>query len=137
MSRFVVRQTNHPQEDLTRNWSSFAGGFGNGEIAGTSFSSAEAFAAYWEKNCDDLGAAPEVRFHPYHEGFVEVHYEGLGAWALDAETLEEAMIEATEVLNQRGGLAWTDEAGDGQFMAGEVVAFHEVSEGLYVFELND
>lgn len=136
MPRFAVRETNHAAADLTRNWSSFAGGFGNGDITGLTFTTAEAFVAYWDKNFSDF-AAPQVRYHPAHEGFVEVHYEGLGAWALDAETVEAALLEAVEVSEYRGFLACTDDAGDGHFMASEVVAYHEVREGLYVFELND
>ena len=132
---FVARETNHPEADLARNWSSPTGGFSYGDMTGFTFDSAEAATAYWNANLSDLGAAPTFRFHPAYNSFTEVHYEGMGAWNLDAETLEEAMVEATQHEQLAGGLTVTCGAGDGHFMANEVVSFHKVYEGLYVFEI--
>jgi hypothetical protein len=53
---------------------------------------------------------------------------------LEAETLEEAIEEAASFGD---GLACTSEKGDGHFFAHEVVSFHEVFPGRYVFELKD
>lgn len=129
---FVVRETSHPEADLARNWSSPTGGFSYGEMNGFTFASAEEATAYWNANLSDLGAAPAFRFHPAYNSFTEVHYEGLGAWNLEAETLEEALKEAAE---QAWGLTVNSEAGDGHFMAADVVSFHKVREDLYVFEI--
>lgn len=129
---FVVRETNHPEADLARNWSAPVGGFSDGELVGMSFASAEEAKAYWTARYEGAVAAPAFRLHPAYEGFVEVHYEGLGAWLLEAEALEEAVAEAGAMNIDFVG---TMEAGDGHFMASDVVSFHQVREGLYVFEI--
>jgi hypothetical protein len=129
---FVVRETSHPEADLARNWSSPTGGFSNGEMCGTSFASAEAAKAHWDAFYQDDVPAPDFRFHPAYGSFTEVHYEGLGAWNLEAETLEEAIAEATTC---EWGLTVNSGAGDGHFLANEVVSFHKVREDLYVFEI--
>lgn len=125
---FVVRDTFHPQEDLNRNWSSFAGGWDN-ELAGRRFND-EDEAAIADENVS--GSRREYRFHPAYCSFVCVHYEGLGAFMLNAETIEEALSEAAEIND---GLACTMDAGDGHFFAEDVITFHKVREGRYVFEL--
>ena len=127
---FVVRDTDHPQEDLDRNWSSFAGGWDN-SLSGMSFETveqakeADLSEAEWNTDC-------EYRFHPAFDGFVKVHYEGLGAFVLESETLESAIEEAN---NYEDGLAVTMESGDGHFYAQDVVSFHKVREGRYIFEI--
>ena len=128
MATFVVRDTFHPEQDLKRNWSAPAGGWDN-ELGGMGFETEEEAA---NKDIEINGARREYRFHPAYDGFVLVHYEGLGAYILKAETLEEAIQEAT---NAGEGLAVTMEAGDGHFYAEDVIAFHQVREGRYIFEL--
>lgn len=126
---FVVRDTNHPQEDLDRNWSSLVCGFSS-ELAGRVFDSKEAAE---EAEIEYFGQVEhEFRFHPAFNSFVEVHYEGLGAWSLDAETLEEAISEAEKTEDL---LATTMGTGDGHFFAEDVVSFHKVREGRFVFEI--
>ena len=128
---FVVRDTNHAQEDLDRNWSAFASGSCNGELGGSTEDEAK------ENYASQIGIeAHEVeckfKFHPAYSKFVAVHYEGLGAYYLESETLEEAIKEANEYAD---GLAVTMESGDGHFFAEDVVSFHKVREGRYIFEI--
>lgn len=125
---FVVRDTWHPEADLKRNWSSFAGGWDN-ELGFTAFETAEKAA---EADMEVSGQKRTYRYHDKYQGFVCVHYEGLGAWALDAETLEEAIEEAKTKMQ---GLAETTEAGNGHFFAEDVVSYHQVHEGRWVFEV--
>ncbi len=128
---FVVRDTNHPQEDIARNWSSFAGGFCD-ELAGSDFQTIEEAE---EAETNLYGCVEhEYRYHPAYACFVQVDYEGLGAFALEAETLESALIEANDYEEN---LAVCTEAGDGEFQAHEVIAFHEVRPGRWIFELED
>ena len=125
---FVVRDTDHPMEDLQRNWSAFAGGSCNGEDGGAT--PQEAAEAYEDHNGSSFGG--DFRHHPAHGECVAVDYEGLGAFYLESETVEEAINEATSF---REGLAECMESGDGHFDAAECVAFHKVSDGRYIFEL--
>ena len=128
---FVVRDTNHPEDDLSRNWSSFAGGSCNGEEGGkTAEEARENFARHLGIEISEVSYV--FRYHPAYGEYVAVHYEGLGAWMLDAESLESALEEAASVED---GLAFTWEAGDGKFFAEDVVSFHKVREGKYVFEI--
>lgn len=96
------------------------------------FASAEDAGAKWDAVYKGEVAAPSFRFHPAYGSFVEVHYEGLGAWCLDADTLGDALTEAADMDKDFTG---TMEAGDGHFLAAEVVAFHQVRAGLYIFEV--
>lgn len=128
---FVVRDTNHPEADIKRDWSSFLGGFCD-ELAGSEFSTIEEAE---EAEIKLYGHVEhEYRFHPAYNAFVQVDYEGLGAFELQAETLEEALIEADEYESD---LAVCTESGDGQFYGEEVISFHKVREGRYIFELED
>lgn len=128
---FVVRDTEHPQEDLNRNWSAFAGGSANGELGGSTEDEArENYASQIGIEANEVDC--EFRFHPAYGEFVAVHYEGLGGYVLDSETLEEAIKEADEYME---GLAVTMESGDGHFYAEDVVSFHKVREGRYIFEI--
>ena len=128
---FVVRDTDHPEEDLKRNWSSFAGGSVSGESGGSTEEEAkEEYASFLGIEPDEVDV--EFRYHPAYDKFVAVHYDGLGAFTLDSETLEDAIKEADEYQDQ---LAVTTEAGDGHFYANQVVSFHKVREGRYIFEL--
>jgi len=128
---FVVRETDHPQEDLKRNFSSPLSGWDN-ELADLAFSTAEEAA---EKDMQVNGGTPrDYRYHPAYDGYVVVHYDGLGAWVLEASTLEEAIEEAKNIDS---GLACTTEAGDGHFYAEDVINYYEVESGLYVFEIKD
>ena len=128
MTTYVVRDTFTPELDLSRNWSSFVGGSINGEATGST--EKEAVENYISQN----GCEPENEYR-YHNGlkaFAPVHYEGLGAFLLESENLDGAMLEA---LNFDGCLATTMGAGDGHFYADEVVSFHKVNEYRYIFEL--
>ena len=128
---FVVRDTDHPQEDLDRNWSAFAGGSCNGELGGSNEDEArENYAAQIGIEANEVDG--DFRFHPAYGEFVIVHYEGLGAYVLEAELLEEAVQEAN---NYKDGLAVTMESGDGHFFAEDAVSFHKVREGRYIFEV--
>jgi len=128
---FIVRDTDHPQEDLDRNWSAFASGSCNGELGGENEEEAK------HNYASQIGIEPnevdnEFRFHPAYNEFVAVHYEGLGGYSLDAETIEEALKEADKYME---GLAVTMESGDGHFYAQDVISFHKVREGRYIFEI--
>jgi hypothetical protein len=128
---FVVRDTFHPEADLERNWSAFASGSCNGELGGSTEEEARLnFASQIGIESDEV--ENEFRFHPAYGEFVAVHYEGLGAYILDASTLEEALAEAN---NYQEGLAVTMESGDGHFYAQDVVSFYKVREGRYIFEI--
>lgn len=130
---FVVRDTFHPEADMERNWSAFAGGSCNGEVGGST--EEEAKANYANHLCIEINEVDcEFRFHPAYMEYVAVHYEGLGAFALDANTLEGAMNEAD---NYEEGLAVTMDAGDGHFYAEDVVSFHKVRDGRYIFEIKN
>lgn len=129
MPTFVVRDTFHPAEDLKRNWSTPAGGWDN-DLGGMSF---DTFKEAADADVKASGQEREYRYHPAYNGFVLVHYDGLGAYALSAETLEEAIKEAADTHD---GLAVTMEKGDGHFYAEDVVAFYKVREGRYIFEIN-
>jgi len=126
---FVVRDTYHPEEDLKRNWSATMSGHSVADLIGDEFSTKEeAIEAY-----TDFGQGyKDFRYHPAHNSFVPVHYEGLGAWMLDAETLEEALVEAAGFGDD---LACTSESGNGHFYAQDCVSFHQVRKGKYVFEI--
>lgn len=128
---YVVRDTSHPQEDLNRNWSAFASGSCNGELGGeTEKEAKENYASQIGINVEEVDC--EFRFHPAYNEFVAVHYEGLVGYVLDSENLEDALIEAD---NYEDGLAVTMEQGDGHFFAEDVVSFHKVREGRYIFEI--
>lgn len=128
MPTFVVRDTNHPVEDLKRNWSAFAGGSCNGELGGAT--EEDARENYESHNGNSSGI--NFKFHPAYGEFVAVDYEGLGAFELEAETLEDAIEEAAKFRND---LATCMEAGDGHFDANDCASFYKVREGRYVFEL--
>lgn len=128
---FVVRDTDHPQEDLDRNWSAFASGSCNGELGGLTEEKAKAnYASQIGIESDEVDC--EFRFHPAYSEFVAVHYEGLGAYVLEAESLDEAIQETNDYED---GLAVTMGSGDGHFYAQDVVSFHKVREGRYIFEI--
>lgn len=128
---FVVRDTFFPEEDLKRNWSSFVGGSENGEEgADNAIQAAENYANHIGISIEDVSI--EFRYHPAYDQYVGVHYEGLGAWCLDSETLEEALEEA---YNENENLATTMEAGSGHFFANQVVSYHKVRDGRYLFEV--
>lgn len=129
---FVVRDTDHPAEDLERNFSSVMGGFDHEVFMGRTFATEEELRqAYIDAFGEDY-RTPKLRYHPAHESFVPVHYEGLGAFQLQSDTLEDALIEANEYEDD---LACTSEMGDGHFYSYQVVSYHKVREGRFVFEL--
>jgi hypothetical protein len=128
---FVVRDTDHAQEDLERNWSSFSGGSCNGELGGSTEENARASYAF-EIGVESDEVDCDFRFHPAYGQFVVVHYEGLGGYALEAQTTEEALKEADKYMDS---LAVTMGAGDGHFCAEDVVSFQKVREGRYIFEI--
>ena len=128
---YVVRDTDHPQEDLNRNWSAFAGGSVNGEEGGETAEEAKInLASQTDIELDEV--TNEFRYHPAYAKFVAVHYEGIGAYMLDSETLGEAMKEADEY---KEGLAVIMGPGNGHFFAEDVVNFYKVKDGRYIFEI--
>jgi len=128
---FVVRDTNHPEEDLKRNWSAFAGGSENGESGGeTEEEARHNYASHLGIDVSEVDG--EFRYHPAYEEYVKVHYSGLGAFQLDAENLQDALQEADEYEDD---LAVCTERGDGHFFAADCVSFHKVREGRYIFEI--
>ncbi len=128
---FVVRDTDHPREDLDRNWSAYSGGSMNGESGGSTEEEArENYASHFGIEANEVDC--EFRFHPAYGEFVAVHYPGLGGYVLASETLEEAIKEADEYEK---GLAVTMDSGDGHFYAEDVVSFHKVRDGRYIFEI--
>jgi hypothetical protein len=129
---FVVRDTYHPEEDLKRNWSATISGWDIEDMVGNIYETEEEARQAWEEGREDNMIKRTFRFHPAHNSFVPVHYEGLGAWLLDAETLEEAIEEAATYGDD---LACTSESGNGHFYAENVVNFHQVREGKFVFEI--
>jgi hypothetical protein len=130
-TRFVVRETSHPAEDLKRNWSAPCGGFST-EMAGLKFNNEEDAITYYEHFFESK-CPFEFRFHPAYNSFVEVHYEGLGAWELNADNISEAIEEAKKFKQ----CAVTMDAGSGHFCAQDVVSFTMVSEGKYIFEIKN
>jgi hypothetical protein len=125
-TQFVVRDTFHPAEDISRNWSSFSGGY---DEYGNVFNSTEDARNWYESEGLKMH---EFRYHPAYNRIAPVHYEGLGAWALDSETLENAIKEASEMEDL---LACTMESGNGHFYAYQVISYHEVREGRWVFQV--
>ncbi|GIV35340.1 MAG: hypothetical protein KatS3mg031_2875 [Chitinophagales bacterium] len=136
--RYVVRYSLDPAKDLERNWSTFAGAeceFGPFSYpAETEDEAREEYAAY-------IGISPEevtkeFRWHNGLNSYAQVHYEGLGAWELNANTLEEAVAEA-KGMNE-SDMWCTTGAGTGHFFASEVVAYIKVpnKENLYIFILD-
>lgn len=136
MSIFVLRDTNYPAEDLKRNWSAFAGGSCNGEEGGVTADEArENFANQIGVDCSDV--ENEFKFHPAYNEFVAVDYEGLGAFELEAETLEEAIEEAKAEYTQSESLACCVESGSGHFYAEDCISFHKLSDSRYIFEVSE
>jgi len=138
--KFVARATSHPQEDLDRNWSAPMGGIFNGDfhICDT----LEECREMWEVYYGDYNDAPKFpeskfRFHPAYNGFVEVHYEGLGAYALEAETLKEAQKEVTLRFKKADEIGCIDDAGDGHFYANDCTNFFSTAiEDIYIFQID-
>jgi hypothetical protein len=128
-SYFVVRDTDHPEDDLKRNWSSFLGGWDN-ELGGIAFDSEEE-AAEADMNVNG-GERRTYRYHPAYDGYVLVHFDGLGAYALDSDNLNDALKEAKDFEDD---LNITMEQGNGHFYANQVISFHKVKDGRYVFEI--
>ena len=128
---YVVRDTDYPQEDLNRNWSAYAGGSCNGESGGDTADNAKfQYASQIEIESDEVDC--QFRFHPAYGEFVAVHYEGIGAYMLDSDTLGEAIKEADEY---KEGLAVIMGPGNGHFFAEDVVNFYKVRPGRYIFEI--
>lgn len=126
---FVIRESLDIEKDLSRNWSSFCGGGADGPICGET--EAEAIAQWCEWTDQPAEDAPEMRFHNGIQGWCEYHYDGLGAWEMEAETEEEAIAEATG----QSGLASTMEEGSGHFFAEQVKKWHRVGDNIYIIEL--
>ncbi len=129
---FVVRDTNHPVEDLVRDWSSYSGGWDNGLVGCGFDTEEEAINEFIEEEGDS--DIPEMRFHPAYNGFVCVHYEGLGAFQLDAKNVKDAIKEA-DFLSKKNELVCCDYEGTGHFESYQVVSFHKVRDGRYIFEI--
>ena len=130
MPYYVVRDTDHPQEDLERNFSCFLGGSENGEENGqTEDEAREKYASHLGVELSDI-EDKEFAYHPAHEAFCVIGYHGLGAFELEAETLKEALTEAN---NYEDNLAVCTGSGSGHFFASKCISFHKVREGRYIF----
>lgn len=140
-TRFVVRATEHIEEDLKRNWSAPLGGSFHGDFCDRYFDSPEdAAEAYNKYFWSEEYKANMFAFHPAYNTFVQIHYYGLGAWEIEgAATME----EAEQLLRENHGgyynnpemLACTDGKGDGHFYAEDVVRYKEIKEGLFLIEV--
>jgi len=134
---YFVRQTNHPEADLHRNWSAPVGGALEGESLGNT--PEESFELYLEHHgLDDadederqaaLKNAPEYRWHDAYQAYAQVHYEGLGGWLLNAEDVQSAMAEASRCSRN---LTECSDEGDG-FHAERVEAYYHVIDDIYIF----
>jgi len=132
-SYFVVRCTEHPAEDLERNWSAACGGFLNPNYFEPDCETREEADLAISESIENGYTPSEMRFHGAYDAFVEVHYEGLGAWELDAENLEEAIEEA---MNTNGvDLVCTLGSGNGHFYKEDCLSYIQVSENIYIFEI--
>ena len=128
---FVVRDTEYPEEDLKRNWSAFSGGSCNGESGGdTEDEARDNYASHLGVDANSVDV--EFRYHDAYCEFVAVHYEGLGAFFLEADNVEDAIKEASEY---KDNLAVTMTEGNGHFYAEDAVRFWKVRDGRYVFEI--
>jgi len=131
---YAVRCTEHPDEDLERNWSAACGGFLSPN--------------YFEPHCETKEEADraieeaikkgdytpnEMRFHGAYDAFVEVHYEGLGAWELNSENIEDAIEEAKKTNGV--DLVCTLDSGSGHFHKSECLSYTKISDNIYIFEI--
>lgn len=136
--KYVARCTNHPAEDLQRNWSAPLGGIFNGDF--WVCETIEEAREMWENYYGEDREFPEsqFRFHPAYDGIVQVDYEGLGAWELDAETLEEAIAEAIETFGgDPTSMACVMGRGTGHFYASQCEGYYETGiNELYIFAIN-
>lgn len=132
---FVARYTNHPAEDLQRNWSAPIGGFFDQDL--TAFETEEQIIEQYVRHYGEDNI-PTFRFHPAYGGFVQVDYEGLGAYRLYVDTLEEAIADAEETFGSDPcNMYMCAGAGTGHFYANQCVGYYETNvEGLYIFEIN-
>lgn len=144
--KFVARATDHPQEDLNRNWSAVLGGVANEDFyVCESLEEAEAmwgkyygFDKYEDAAETNPFRASDWGYHPLYEGWVQIHYLGLGAYRLEASNLDDAINEAVErfgddVYGMAGIIDW----GDGHFYASDCVGYHAAGlEGLWVFVIS-
>lgn len=145
--RYVARATNHPKEDLERNWSAVIGGLSNPDFH--ICSSIEEAREMWNKyyRIDEYRVSKETNrfkeeewgYHPAYGGFVQVHYMGLGGYLLEAGDLEEAISEATERFgNDVFGMACVLDRGTGHFYSDACRAYYPAGpEGLWIFEVYD
>lgn len=143
--KYVARATNHPQEDLDRNFSSVIGGLSNEDFHVCE--SLEEAEAMWGKyyGFDVYESASKINpfdesdwgYHEAYGGYVEIHYRGLGGYELDAESLEEAIEEAEKKYGgDVWGMACVVDSGSGHFYAEDCKSFHRTGiEGLWIFEI--
>jgi len=134
---YFIRQTNHPEADLQRNWSAPVGGSLEGESLGQT--AAKSLELYLEHHgLDDadederqtaLKNAPEYRWHDAYQAFAQVHYEGLGGWLLNAQDLQSAIVEANRCSRN---LTECSDEGDG-FFADRVEGYYHVKDDIYIF----
>lgn len=153
--RYVVRFTFDPKKDLKRNWSTFANAeceFGPIHSPKNKYQARMGVASWLgiDRKEIEIHDTPrgfmlvnehltrpiEFRWHNGLKCYAQVHYEGLGAWELNANTLEEAIAEATNIENE-WFLPCTFDEGDGHFYASEVVGYVKVpgKEHTYIFIL--
>jgi hypothetical protein len=83
-----------------------------------------------------VGEFPDFEYHPLYNGYVPVHYWGLGAYELDANNWKDAIEEAREKYGDYPeDLTLTMDSGDGHFFSNEVIDYKKASDRLYVFQL--
>lgn len=138
---YVARYTTDPSGDIARGWSAW---MSDGWT--TEREALEAVARMLPAYSDYSEAYPDlsdeevvalildreeldVRYHPTLRRWYHVHHEGLSCWPLEAESDEEAIVEA------RGAdLSWS---GFGAATVGAVRLVGHVTGELYVFETTD
>jgi hypothetical protein len=134
---YVARYTNHPAEDLARNWSANIEGVNDPALS--ICDTLEQAAKNWEKVYGDLDGFDESewRFHPAFNCLAQVDYEGLGAYSLTAQTLEEAFMEVEcRFSNDPYEMVMCSGAGTGYFSADNCIGYHATNdESVWIFEI--
>lgn len=143
--KYIARATNHPCEDLERNWSSVIGGLSNEDFH--ICESLEEAKVMWERyyGFDIYEHAHKINpfdssdwgYHAEYGGYVQIHYRGLGGYELDAKNWEEAIREAEKKYS---GDAWkmacVMDCGSGHFYAEDCSNIYKTKiEGLWIFEI--
>lgn len=138
---YVIRNTMTPEYDIERNWSAWIYGAWDTEAQALQ-SLAEDSALYddYRDRYPDLEGSEilekiidtaqyDVRYNKAYGKWQHVHHEGLSCYELEAETEEEAQIEA-----QTTEAPWH---GFGETTCGKVRLICHIRDSLYLFECDD